>query len=60
MVGRQKRPDSRATMCRDTIAAALTECILDNTIDLDDAKEIGKAWLYNNANDFFRLGLPPC
>jgi hypothetical protein len=26
-------------------------------IGLDDAKEIAQAWLFDNPNEFFRLGL---
>jgi len=26
-------------------------------INLDDAKQVARAWLFENANEFFRLGL---
>ena len=26
-------------------------------LDLDDAREVAHAWLFGNANEFFRLGL---
>jgi len=44
-------------MARDNIATALAELVDIDYIGVDDAKEIAADWLFNNPNEFFRLGL---
>ena len=48
---------AHAQIGRDNIAIALSDLVEIEYIDLDEAKEIAYAWLFGNANDFFRLGL---
>ncbi len=49
---------AHADIARDNIAIALSDMIDAEYIDIDDAKEIALMWLRENANEFFRLGLP--
>jgi predicted TIM-barrel fold metal-dependent hydrolase len=44
-------------MAKDNIAAALSELVEIGHVGLDDAKEIAADVLFNNPNEFFRLGL---
>ena len=55
--GRADRAWAHAAIARDNIAIALSDMIDTEYIDMDDAKEIAKMWLRDNANEFFRLGL---
>lgn len=48
---------AHADLARDNIAIALSNLVEMNYLDLDEAKEIARAWLFENANEFFRLGL---
>ncbi len=41
----------------ENMAIALSDMIDSDFIDLDDAKSIAKAWLFDNPNRFYRLGL---
>lgn len=45
-------------VARDNIATAFSELIDSGWLNLSDAKEIAKQWLYNNANDLYGLNLP--
>jgi hypothetical protein len=46
-----------ADLARDNIAVALADLVEMQYLDLDEAKEIAWAWLFGNANEFFKLGL---
>jgi len=46
-----------ADLARDNIAIALANLVEMDYLNLDEAKEIAQAWLFGNANEFFRLGL---
>ncbi len=48
---------AHADITRDNIAIALSDMIDADYLDMDDAKEIARMWLRDNANEFFRLGL---
>lgn len=48
---------AHADLARDNIAIALAELVDMDYLGLDDAKEIARAWLFDNANEFFKLGL---
>ena len=45
------------SVARDNIAAALAEMVAAEWIDADAALRIAQDWLFNNPNEFFRLGL---
>jgi predicted TIM-barrel fold metal-dependent hydrolase len=47
---------AHARIARDNIAIALSEMVDMEYLDLDDAKEVARAWQFDNANAFFRLG----
>jgi len=55
--GSVDRAWAHAQIGRDNIAIALSELVEMEYVDLDEAKEVAKAWLFDNANEFFRLGL---
>ena len=55
--GQVDRAWAHAAIARDNIAIALSELIEDEWFGLDEAKEIAQAWLFDNPNRFFRLGL---
>ncbi len=55
--GRADRAWAHADITRDNISIALTDMIDAEYIDMDDAKEIARMWLRDNANEFFSLGL---
>ncbi len=44
-----------AKLARDSVASALAELVDTDFIDLDAAREIAIAWLYNNPREYFRL-----
>lgn len=46
---------AHATMARDNIAIALADMVDMDYIGLDDAKEIARAWMFDNPKAFFRL-----
>ncbi len=46
-------------LARDNVARALSDLVDENWLDLAEAKQVAVDWFYNNANEFFRLGLPP-
>ena len=48
---------AHARIARDNIALALADMVAIEYLDLDEAKEVAQAWLFGNANAFFRLGL---
>jgi len=43
-------------IARDNIAIGLAEMVETEYIGLEDAKEIAQAWLFDNPNQFFKLG----
>ena len=47
---------AHARIARDNIAIALSEMVDMEYLHLDDAKEVARAWQFDNANAFFRLG----
>ena len=47
---------AHARIARDNVAIALSELVDMDYLGLDDAKEVASAWLFGNANEFFRLG----
>ena len=48
---------AHARIARDNIAIALSDMVEMEYLGLDEAKEAARAWLFDNANSFFRLGL---
>jgi hypothetical protein len=48
---------AHAKIARDNIAWALSDMVEIRYLGLDEAKEVARAWLFDNANTFFRLGL---
>ena len=46
-------------IAKDTIASALTDMVKSDWISISDAKRISADWLFNNPNEFFRLGFEP-
>ena len=52
-----ERSWAHAEIGRDNIAIALSDMIDLDYIDLDDAKQIARMWLFDNPNEFFSLGL---
>ncbi|NCO33758.1 MAG: hypothetical protein AUJ92_05940 [Armatimonadetes bacterium CG2_30_59_28] len=57
MGGRVDWAWGHAAIARDNIAIALAEMVEMEYLSLDEAKEVAHAWLFGNANEFFRLGL---
>ena len=55
-VGNVDRAWAHAHIARDNIAIALAEMVEMDYLDCDDAKQVAYAWLFGNANEFFRLG----
>ena len=55
--GSTDRAWAHAQIGRDNIAIALADMVEMEYLSLDDAKQVGRAWLFENANAFFRLGL---
>jgi predicted TIM-barrel fold metal-dependent hydrolase len=47
---------AHADLARDNISIALANLVEMDYLCLDEAKEIAYAWLFGNANEFFRLG----
>jgi uncharacterized protein len=48
---------AHASIARDNIAIALSDLVAMDYLGLDDAKQVARDWLFENANAFFRLGL---
>ena len=48
---------AHADLARDNMAIALADLVDMEYIDLDDARELARGWLFDYPNDFFRLGL---
>jgi uncharacterized protein len=48
---------AHAEIARENIAIALADLVESEYLDLDEAKEVAYAWLFGNANEFFKLGL---
>lgn len=48
---------AHADLARDNIAIALADLVEAEYLGLDDAKEIAFAWLFENPNRFFKLGI---
>lgn len=46
-----------AQMARENMAIALANMVDMDYLSLEDAKEVAYAWLFENANQFFRLGV---
>jgi len=57
MGGRVDWAWAHASIARDNIAIALAEMVEMEYLGLEEAKEVAYAWLFGNANEFFRLGL---
>jgi hypothetical protein len=55
--GRADLAWAHAGIARDNVALALAGLVEMEYLDLDEAKEVAWAWLFGNANEFFRLGL---
>jgi len=53
--GSADRAWAHAAIARDNIAIALSDMVEIQYLDLDEAKEVGRAWLFDNANKFFNL-----
>ncbi len=47
------------SIARDNIAAALAEVVDDGWMDFDQAVQVAADWLFNNPNEFFKLGFEP-
>lgn len=48
---------AHAAIARDNIAIALSEMVEMEYLDVDEAKEVSRMWLFDNANEFFDLGI---
>lgn len=48
---------AHASIARENITIALSKMVDEEYIDVDDAKQIAYAWLFANANEFFRLDI---
>ena len=48
---------AHAQIARENIAIALSDMVELQYLSLDEAKEVAFAWLFGNANEFYRLGL---
>ena len=54
-LGSVDRAWAHAKIARDNIAIALSDMMDIEYLDINDAKKVGRAWLFSNANEFFRL-----
>lgn len=57
-VGNPDRAWAHARIARDNIATALAEMVQADYIGLDDARQVARMWLFDNPNEFFKLGVP--
>jgi len=48
---------AHAQIGRENVAIALSDMVEMEYLGLDEAKEVAYAWLFGNANEFYRLGL---
>jgi predicted TIM-barrel fold metal-dependent hydrolase len=48
---------AHAAIARDNLAVALSDMIDREYLDLDEAKQVARMWLFDNPNEFYRLGL---
>lgn len=55
--GQVDRAWAHAAIARDNIAIALAELVEMEWFDLDAAKQVAHAWLFDNPNEFFNLEL---
>ncbi|MGC9520964.1 MAG: amidohydrolase family protein [Anaerolineae bacterium] len=55
--GHADRAWAHASIARDNIAIALSDMVQMSYLTLDEAKDVAYAWLFGNANEFFRLDL---
>jgi len=55
--GSVDRAWAHAQIARDNIAIALSDMVDIGYLGLDEAKQVARDWLFENANAFFRLGL---
>jgi hypothetical protein len=55
--GCPERAWAHAQIARDNVAIALSDMVEMAYLGLDEAKEVAHAWLFGNANAFFRLGM---
>lgn len=46
-------------LARDNVACALSDMVDNGWLNIQEAKEIGADWFYNNPNEFFKLGFEP-
>ena len=44
------------SIARDNIASALAGAVAEDWLSRDEAKQVAADWLFNNPNEFFRLG----
>ena len=49
---------AHAEIMRENLAIALSNLVDQEYLSLSEAKKIAAAWMYENPNQFFRLGLP--
>ena len=45
---------AHADLARDNIAIALADLVEMEYLDLDEAEQIARDWLFNNPNQFFK------
>jgi len=55
--GLADRAWAHASIARDNIAIGLSEMVEMEYLDLDEAKEVARMWMFDNANEFFKLGI---
>lgn len=48
---------AHAQMARENIAVALAEMVETDYLNLEEAKAVARGWLFDNANEFFKLNL---
>jgi hypothetical protein len=48
---------AHAAIARDNIAIALSDLVEIDYLGFEDAQEVARSWMFDNANDYFRLGL---
>lgn len=56
-VGFPDRAWAHAEIARDNIAIALADMVEMDYLSVEDAKETARAWMFDNPNSFFKLGL---
>ena len=58
-VGNTDKAWAHATIARDNIAIALSDMVSMDYFGIKDAKDVAYAWLFGNANNYYRLELDP-